>query len=333
MTTFTEFETPGGLTELSAQSRASWSEMHKEHAAQFAFTFPHYFDPTTPTAPQNAKAIPITWSAFPARLLSLAPRIRWQMADQDRNQQDEYCEWSVERDDDGGVRAVTFTTEVPEYWSHMSEHDPTLLLELYRSLVSPTVAEADLFAPDGSYMRDNLWNSASSQGIAHLRQGSNTLLAAIRLAAESTIIRHVDGKRVTDRQTLVVCGELGEPLRNSDPQIAEIVNDAVDDGLQVTLANPLGLYLDGLQSAGMVTPDGADAADFWTVERGTTETAVRARFEVPSTRRPSYRVADIFIGGVPIEFGAQVADKVRVRLTALAAPSDQKPQPQPCAGP
>jgi hypothetical protein len=230
------------------------------------------------------------------------------------------CEWRTRRDESGKLSAVVFTTEVPEYWSLVAENDPDLLVEMYRQWVGPAVQPADLFDADGGYLRDNQWNHATSDHLTHLRQGTNTLLAAIRLTAEATVQR-VDaaGDRVTDRRELVVCGRLGEPLRNSDPQIADVVNDAVAAGSTVALANPLGLYLDGVQVAGFLAPDGADAASFWTIERGQPGHVVRARFEVPEEH--GYTLGDCILDGSLVEFGAQVADKVRVRIDALLAPA------------
>ncbi len=272
---------------------------------------------------------PIIWSAFPARLRTLPDELRWQTADTNRDEQDEYCEWLAIRNADGKVTRVTFTTEVPDYWSHIAEQSPELLLSLYHDLVSEDVQLSDVIDGNGDYLRTNPWNDAiGSAGIAHLRQRNNNLLAALDLVANSTIIRQVDGQLVTDRQQLVSCGGLGDPRRNSDPQIAEVVNDVVALGAEVTLANPLGLYLDGLQVGGIVAPDGADATAFWNVERGTGQKAVRATFEVPEGH--GYAVGDLSIHGVAVEWGAQVADKVRVRVEAMAKPGDHHPQPQPC---
>ncbi len=46
------------------------------------------------------------------------------------------------------------------------------------------------------------------------------------------------------------------------------------------------------------------------------ERIVRASYEVPEEL--GFSVSDIRIGGRPIEFGAQLADLVQVRLTAVA---------------
>jgi len=321
MPLFTTFDAPGLLTELTPAAADAWSTMLKGHTGEFASRFDRYFDPTAMDAPSDAVAASIVWSASPARLVSqLTDRQRWERADSTRDEQDEYCEWRTTRNDAGALTSVTFSTEVPEYWQHLAEHDRGLLVETYRDLVDEAVEEDDLFDGNGNYRRDNRWNNATSVGIAHLRQGSNTLLAALQLVADSTVQR-VDGagRRVTDRRELVVCGALGEPQRNSDPQIADIVNDKVFAGFAVSLASPLGLYLEPLHAAAFQTPDGADAAGFWTAVRGEAGHVVRARFEVPAGA--GYVLGDLTVNGRPLEFGTQVADKVPVRVDALFAPS------------
>lgn len=326
------FDCPGRLRDLDDPGREGWHRFVTFHTEQFAARFPHYLDPATLTGDDpgdDTVTHSIGWSAFPARLAGLPDVQRWQRADADRDEQDEYCEWVVARDAQGRLQSVTFSSEVPEYWERIAEEAPDLLVDLYHQHVSSEATLDDLLAADGSYLRRNRWNDTATPGLTHLCQPTNNLLAAIQLAADATIQRHrADGTRVEDRQELVACGRLGDPRRNSDPQIADIVNDAVHTGLAVTLADPLGLYLDGLQSAGLRTPDGADAAEFWTPLRGEPGHVVRARFEVPPER--GYSLADITHGGVPLTFGAQVADKVRVRLDAVLAPSGIEPESRPC---
>lgn len=53
---------------------------------------------------------------------------RWEKADASRNVQDEYCEWSVRRDEKGNILSVTFTCEGPEVSSSNSyNYDHTSL--------------------------------------------------------------------------------------------------------------------------------------------------------------------------------------------------------------
>jgi hypothetical protein len=327
MAILSRFDTPGLLDELSEDHRLAWSRMVAGMIDEFTDgQFPQFYNPTVEDTPAGVTPAPIVWPAFPARVLREegSGAARWDRADSSRREQDEYCEWSVERDDDGKITRITFTTEVPEYWEHAAENDPSLLLELYRRFVDPRVELGDLFDDREEYVRQNPWNRSTEGRLAHLVQNTNNLFAAIALVAQATILRErEDGTPVTDRQELVACARLGDPFRNSDPQIAEVVNDAATLGNEVALLDPVGLYLDGLQSAGMETPDGADAAEFWQVERGAPGHAVRASFEVPEGH--GFVVGDIKIDGRPIARGAQVADKVRVRIGAVVKPGDHQP--------
>jgi hypothetical protein len=330
------FDTPGRLDELSENHRLTWSEkVVASMFEHFSRRFPQFYNPAVKDTPAGLIPELIEWSAFPVRVLTEVGRgaASWDRADSSRLEQDEYCEWSVERGDDGKITRITFTTEVPEYWEHVAQNDRNLLLKLYRQFVDPNVELDELFDDGGKYVGGNIrhernqWNSSTEGRLAHLVNPASTLGAAIRLVAEATILRVRDGKLVADRQDLVVCGGLGNELRNSDPQIAEIVNGAAKAGSEITLLDPVGLYLDG-RSAGMETPDGVDAAEFWQVERGAPGHAVRASFAVPEDR--DYVVGDIKVDGLPITFGAQVADKVRVRIGAVVKPGDHQPRRLGC---
>jgi hypothetical protein len=323
------FSAPGGLTELSESDRQAWSESVSTIMARFTADFPQFYDPTVSDTPDDATQADIVWSAFPASLLrdATSQRQRWTLADAAREHQDEYCEWSVERNGDGKITRVTFTSEVREYWELTAERDPDLLLSLYHEFVDPSTSIDDLIV-DGVYRSDNVRNSSTSGRLAHLVQENNNLAAAVDLAAKATVLRERDGKPIVSKQDLVACAQLGNPFRNSDPQIAAGVNDAAARGAEVTFADPPGLHIKGLITVGIETPDGADPVDFWTIERGTPEHTVRASFAVPAGR--GYAVGDIRIGGRPIEFGAQLADKVMVRLQAIAKDADHEPERKPC---
>ena len=322
------FSTPAGLPDPNADA---WSDRVGLMLAPYVDgSLPQFYDPTKKNTPAGTPEPMVSWAAFPAALRAVIPsqRERWKRADRDRGLQDEYCEWSVTRNDARKITRVSFTTEVPEYWEHLFETAPDKVLRLYRKLVDPAVKLSDLRAADGSYRRENRWNSSQPGRLVHLTQGSNTLGAAIDLVARATVLRVKDGQPVTNQQELVACAGLGNPLRNSDPQIASAVNVAAGEGDEITLTDPLGLHLGRPLTAGMVTPDGADAARFWKIERGDAEHTLRARFEVPASR--GYVVGDIEIGGRPIEFGGQLADRVQVWVKATVKKGDHKPKPMPC---
>jgi hypothetical protein len=291
-------------------------------------SLPQFYDPTKKSTPSDAPQPMVLWPSFPAqvRAQTATARERWTVADRDRSKQDEYCEWAVTRNAARKITRVTFTTELPEYFEHLFETAPDQLVRLYRKLVGPQVVLADL-RRGGRYRRDNRWNKGGN--LAHLMQTTNNLGAAVDLVAKATVLRvDDDGRPVTNQQALVRCANLGEPLRNSDPQIASAVNAAASQGAEITLADPPGLHLGEPLTAGMVTPDGADAARFWKIERGDAEHTLRARFEVPRNR--GYVVGDITIGGRPIEFGGQIADRVPVWVKVIVKPGRHKPKPQRC---
>jgi hypothetical protein len=323
MSRLAQFSAPAELTELSDTGLASWSARVQAIFRRVASEgdYPQFYDPLDRDTPADRALKTVTWFAFPARLLSGATseRERWQKADASRNEQDEYCEWTVQRGRDGKIRRVVFTCEVPEYWSHLHDDDPDLLLALYEQFAGRAVRLDELRSSDGRYVTANPMNAATSgDGLVHLTQRTNNLYAAISLVAGATILRQEpDGTPVTNQQQLVTCGRLGDPRRNSDPQIAAAVNNLASQGMQITLADPAGLYIAGLVTGEMEAPGGADPAQFWTIERGTPERALRASYEVPAEF--GFSVGDIMLGGRPIEFGAQLADNVQIKVTAIAA--------------
>jgi hypothetical protein len=326
MPVLARFSTPGNVVDAHPRE---WSDSVHQTFAGFVSNFSQFYDPTVTDTPPEAQTAAVVWPAFPGSLRG-SPKERFEIADSQRGAQDEYCEWAVERNDDKKITRITFTTEVPEYFEHLFATDRAALLALYRQLIDPQVQAQDLASPDGSYRRDNKWNNSTQGRPVHLTQRSNTLGAAIQLAAEATVLRRRNGKIVKGKQELVECGGLGEPLRNSDPQIASAVNNAAASGAEVTLSDPVGLYIDGLITGGMETPDDEDPAHFWTVERGDTGHALRASYEVPQAEGRNYVVGDIKADGRPLDFGGRLAIRVRVRLEAFVKPGTHKPEPKPC---
>lgn len=324
------FSAPAHLDEMSEHSMAAWDERLRGFFEVEGRDFPNFYTPLDVAAQQTPHRV--TWPAAPGRLLStrMSEEQRWASADSDRTEQDEYCEWSVLRDHDGKIARVTFTTEVPDYFDVLLGSDESLLLELYGQMSGEIVALDALRKHDGNvFVRDSEFNNRTDGPIVHLTQASNNLRAAIILAAQATTLREVDGALLTHPQTLVLCGNLGDERRHSDPQIGAAVNALVARGEDVSLSNPLGLYIDEIVTSGFETPDGTDAQRFWTVERGSADHVLRAAFEVPSDF--GYKVGDIKIVGRTIEFGAQLADRVHVRIEALSKNSTRsRPDPVPC---
>ena len=320
---------PGALTDLSGRELVAWSErvsqMLDEAIAgdprQFEHNAPRrqFFNPAETEIADDAQRLPIFWFAFPrtVTMTTRTDRERWDAADADRDLQDEYCEWAVRRrDNDGKIVRVTFTTETTEYWDQLAQNNEERLLGLYRQFLGRNIPLADIFGPDGRYNPRNKWNSRTDVGPIHLVQQSNFLSAAIELAAAATIVRKIDGRLIVSDQELIRCSQYGVPVRNSDPHIGAQINELARMKADVTLADPIGIYILGVSTAGWQTPDGADPQDFWIPVRGARRRRVRCVFEVPQNK--PYVVGDILIQGRPIEFGAQIADFVTIMLCGVA---------------
>jgi hypothetical protein len=278
-----------------------------------------FFNPLKTDTSADAKEETISWTAFPRTLLvtSSIDRDRWEKADSSRQVQDEYCEWLVERNTQGKIVRVTFTTEVPEYWETLADDSQDRLLALYRELVGPQVQLSELLDGGGQYNPRNRWNADGKGSIVHLIQGSNTVAAAVELAAAATIERVIDGQALTSEQKLIKCSGYGIPTRNSDPHIGASINALARMRADVTLADPPGLYInDDFTPAGWKTPDGTSPKAFWRWVRGEPRRRLRGVYEVPVEK--GYVVGDISISGQPIEFGGQIADFVSIKIVGLA---------------
>jgi hypothetical protein len=324
----TRFDAPGFLNDWDHEAAKQWSKWistrldeartrNDSGAANYGPRLQFFNMLRTPPG-DDATSKDIDWPAFPrqVQINSVTDKQRWRTADSSRDKQDEYCEWSVTRDPQTDqIIRVTFTSEGPEYWQFLAAVSPARVLELYRQHVNSEAKHSDLFQ-NGKYVSRNRWNNSTTTGAMHLVQRSNTLGAEIELAAAATIVRLKDGAPITEAQQLIDCGAYGEPERHSDPHIGSVVNELARAKADITLANPVGLYIAGLSVAGWATPDGSNPADYWTITRGTKEKALRAVYEVPAAK--GFVVGDIKIGGRPIEFGAQIADFIRIKLTGLA---------------
>ncbi|RPJ26853.1 MAG: hypothetical protein EHM35_14600 [Planctomycetaceae bacterium] len=323
------FDPPGFLEDYSAEQKASWSAYLSEqfdlavqgqpHALEFDGPRQQFYNPMkTDTDDADMQAVDITWTAFPKNVTvsSVSDLQRWRRADASRDVQDEYCEWSVDRDPvTQKIVRVTFTCEGPEYWQFLAQSTPDVALGLYRQFISNDIEPEDLFDTQGHYNLRNRWNNSTVNGAMHLIQTNNTLSAEIELAGGSSVVREINGRILTGEQELIRCGSYGGVNRHSDPHIGALVNSLTRKKAEVTLANPLGLYFNDLNTAGWVSPDGSNPKLYWSYVRGTAGHEVRAVYEVPAGK--GFVVGDIQIGGRPIEFGAQIADFITMKLTGI----------------
>jgi hypothetical protein len=245
-------------------------------------------------------------------------------------QQDEYCEWRAELDDDQRVRRVTFTAESPEYWTFLESMDPSLRLSaaVYTKILDeavmpgelswpydvlvPSVAEPTGWAVRFPAYTYNPWNDRNvGQGIVHCTHPDNTLMKAAMLVASASILRHTAaGDRIDDAFGLVCAGGFGDPNRLSDPAIGHFINQHVRLGQQVSVADPVGLYMRDLQLGGFAASAGKL---YWRCKRGQRgRRMLRAVLEAPD--------GHILLDGEPVRRGGEVARRLRMTSAVLLRP-------------
>jgi hypothetical protein len=277
----------------------------------------------------------ITWTAFPRELQVRFPDDgpeRWGRADQNRSLQEEYCEWEVVKNGDE-LESVTFTTETPEYFRFLASEDRTLLLKLYEELVGKKVNIDDLIL-EGKYHETNKWNVSNGKGtIVHMGGNqANTLGAAINLSAQATwpsIDAH--GNPITSEQALILCRRFGKAARHSDPHIGAQINALVRAGNRVSFPGPVGLYIDSIDKSGFEMPNGQSPDELFELERGTEDFQMRVTVRVPPGSQ--YKLADVLLDDEPLEYGGQIAEKIRIRIRGLAIPAPTPAPEIPCDNP
>ena len=325
---FAQSGSPGNPFQLSAQAVLELGDNGKiQGNPQFATGFPAV--PSSACPQINWKSNPSTWRTFGPP----GPR-GWQ---------DEYCEWSVTRDPASNkITSVMFTCENPDYWFTLWQVDPNTVLKIYQQVISPSVQISDLYLLDANgnpvinpltgyaaYNPLNKWNSGTvttpgvSGGAMHLTSPPNTLGAEVYLAAAATLQRNVS---TYDAQNMICCSKYGQPFRNSDPHIGFTANQLAKAGLTISLANPVGLYIQEPQWGAYQTPDGTPAQNFWTVvRRNSPNQILHAVFAVPANK--GYTVSDIKINGQPILWGGQIPQTFQIQLMATGfAGSSLPPQ-------
>jgi hypothetical protein len=251
----------------------------------------------------------LVWMAFPRSVLmpDRDNRLQAYSLAEDRDAEDEYCEWCVTRNDVGKITKVVFVTESPEYWEELWKVDRNRVVELYKSLLGePSVVEADLHDATGNYVRRNKWNDTGSKGIVHLIQIANTLGAAIGIAQN---VR--ESNKIMDNFEKVGLGNT-----SVDPRVDLDVNVLVRKGLSVTLLDPIALYIADWDDTGWTKPNGKPVGNYWKIVRGKPGQVLRLEYEVP--KKEGFVVGDIRIGGRPIEWGGQIAEHVSVTIVGTA---------------
>ena len=127
------------------------------------------------------------------------------------------------------------------------------------------------------------------------------------------------GRVVADPDTLIARGGYGGSNRCSDPTIGASVNHLAALGYAITLADPVGLYIDHLDMTGFTFRDSAASIDpeWFKIIRGSAGTNRASRLRSSHNRVGT--VSDVKIAGEPITHGGQLAERMTVKLVGIAA--------------
>jgi hypothetical protein len=267
---------------------------------------------------------------------------------------DEYCEMAVRRDGHGKLERIDLTCESPEYWYTLWRIDRERALDVYRQVLGPQVKMEELELRVGghvvidpstgepAYNPLNVWNRGTAMddaggGAMHLTSTPNTLKIELALAAWVTGQRWQGNANAS---TFVCATEFGQIYRNSDPHIAQVANQIVGLGYRVSLANPIGLYLQRPDFRSWKLPDdpnlppGAKPDDLYRVIRGrdtlagfpdTNNFIVHARLEIPAAwerAKVSFGLGDVTINGNALNWGSQVLETLNMALFVTAIPAE-----------
>jgi hypothetical protein len=263
---------------------------------------------------------------------------------------DEYCEMGIMRNDANKITRLHFTCENPEYYWTMWKVDPNKVLEIYQTtLNNKNIKLEDLYLTDSlgkpvidrttqlpAYNPINKWNSgtemtATKGGAMHLTSPPNELQAEIVLAGGGAVLRSYNVEENADANTLICCSKYGRRFRHSDPHIGQNVYQAVQQGLEVTLLNPVGLYLQEPLYNYFELPKGApkDAKveDCFKFVRGEVHSKegqqkypnnmiLHMIMEIPESWDQSITLEDFTVLGKPLRYGSQVMETIKVQLAA-----------------
>lgn len=310
------FSPPGNLTDLTRDADLqAWSDTISALLDARIDPGGQLFNPITNPRP-NLRPRRIPWLGIPQTVADHrsveATRIQVDNPANRRNAgdgQNEYCEWFTKRSAPGGdVLQVDVTTELPEYFGFLAQRlSRAEFGNVYRQLY-PAATDAQLFTA-GAYNPLNRWNT--SEGAMHLIGNINDLDPnALGVIAGALPWRFSASGRVIDVQD---CG-MGQ--FHADPTLVANINRMAREGRAITVADPLGIYIIDIDTSGWKTPDGSDPRALLTFSRGTPPMHLRV---VPPAGAP-FRLSEVTIGGEPIRFGAQIAERTMVAITMMVGP-------------
>jgi hypothetical protein len=293
---------------------------------QSAFTLLEAFDGVPTEIAQ------VQWVAFPRTATGPDLDIdgnRYTGGPDNSGYQDEYVEWLVERDANGNIKRITFTTEFPEYYEGLAAIGKEALIAGVGDAIphaNPTQAElfGAAFDPDSAtsgarqrqfvlHLPNNPWQNGE-KGILCLQQRSNTLGALFNLVGRCAILLPGSSASACSNASKGACG----PDRNSDPAVCTAAQEIRRANRVLSLQDPVGIRL--LELGGIWKFDGQQIdindpnqnQDSWAITRNGRRAALNAS--------PA-----LTLGDDRVVSGAQVAKVLRAGAGIISAPETAVP--------
>lgn len=361
---------PGGLTHLGDSGRQAWTREIDDCVADVtrdlgvAEPNPLVVHPADATTPHTTV---VDWTGLPLRVVECAGRMAalelcdWAHTPGDgrlRPMQEEYVEWRVVGDEDGGIRCVEFTTELGAYWKVLAAHEPQLTLDLvaefageervdpaavYRGCnpltASPQERVDAFFAAMLSGEDPSAYNDGRT-AITCMAQPTNTLEALVCLvlvAAQARVVRDVVSGRLrcaTCEETIPGMAGAAQAGRASDPVLVERLTRLAYEGRLIAFDDPLGVTIQSVEHTRLRTRGGEPVpAEWFSFSRGLGPSEVpdgrprwqRMTFEPPPDS--GVRVSDLVdvATELPIRHGSQIAELVQVAVVLRVSDPDVVP--------
>jgi hypothetical protein len=242
------------------------------------------------------------WTGLPCRVVAReGRRCALEVLDSRRDLQEEYVEWRTVRDEDGRLRRVELTTELPEYWAVLA---PDAVLATVREFAGAEVEPGEVLDPDG-FFNDGPYNDGT-RGICCMSQSSNSLGALVALVCAALRTHSIEGRPCIQCDELFpLLGKAAVAGRASDPLLVERLARVAWEGRLVAFDQPVGVFVLGFEHTRLRTWRGEPVGpECFTVSRG----GRRAVFEVPEGHDHLVDVAT----DSPIMHGGQIAELVQV---------------------
>jgi hypothetical protein len=315
----------------------------------------------------------VDWTGFPLRVASCLGRedalalLDWlgpSGCEGRLRLQEEYVEWRVVREGDGGIRRVELTTELADRWRVMAAHAPAEALRIVAEFageeglpndalfgtldpfapgVSPEEREeafaATMLTPTSPYNNGELALSC----MVHPSNSLEAIAALVCAAAFAFTADGIEGRCLSARVTIPLLAGAAQDGRASDPLIVERLGRLAFEGRLVALDDPVGVFIQGVEHTRLRCPDGRPVPAAWfTYGRdaapGTASTR-EARFQRVALEAPAderLRVSDLVDVATerPIAFGGQIAELVQLALyLRVSAPGATEVEPRRSGAP